>query len=132
VIVRAGPPSAHAIALAGVAAVLLATAALFPLDAPPLFFLGCPLRAATGFPCPGCGATHAFHFTARGQLLAALSASPLATLVALASAVHVLWTALRVAGLPFAPRIEMTPALRWAAALAIAANWLFVALRGAA
>jgi len=34
--------------------------------------------------------------------------------------------------LPFAPRIEATPALRWTAAAALAANWLFVVLSGRA
>jgi hypothetical protein len=131
-IVRAGRPSVHALALAGVAASVLAGSALMPLDAPVLALLACPLRAATGFPCFGCGATHAFHFAVRGQLLLALSWSPLATLAAIAAAAHVAWTALRVFGLPFAPRLEATPALRWTAAAALAANWVFVALSGRA
>jgi hypothetical protein len=130
VIVRAGRPSAHALALAGVAALLLAAGAFLSPDSPPLSLIGCPFRAATGIPCLGCGATHAFHFAARGQLVEAFFSSPLATLCALACAVHVAWTALRLAGVPFAPRMAITPALRWTAAAALAANWLFVALWG--
>ncbi len=131
-IVRAGRPSVHALALACVAASVLAAGALLPLDAPPLALLACPFRAVTGFPCIGCGGTHALHFAVRGQFLLALSWSPLAALAAIAAAVHVAWTALRLVGLPFAPRIEATPALRWMAAATLVANWLFVVLSGRA
>jgi len=132
VIARAGRPSVHALALACVASSLLVASALLPLDAPPLALLFCPFRAATGLPCLGCGATHAFHFAVRGELLLALSWSPLATFAAFAGAVHVVWTALRLGGLPFAARIEATPAVRWTAAAAVAANWVFVVLSGRA
>lgn len=126
---RAGPPSIHALALAGVAALLLCLAAALPLDAPLLALFACPLRAATGFPCLGCGSTHAFQFAVRGELAAAFLSSPLGTALALACAAHAGWTALRLAGLPWAPRIPLGARTRWACALALAANWLFVALR---
>ena len=129
-IVRGGRPSVHGLALACVGASVLATGVLLPLDSPPLALLACPFRAATGFPCFGCGGTHAFHFAVRGQLLLALSWSPLAALGAIAAAVHVAWTALRLLGFPFAPRIEATRGLRWTAAAALAANWVFVVLSG--
>jgi len=131
-IARASRPSVHAVALACVAVSVLAAAAILPLDTPPLSLFACPFRAATGVPCLGCGAMHAFHHVARGELLAALSWSPLATLAAVAGAAHALWTALRLCGLPFAPKIVPTPALRWAAAAALAANWVFVWLSGRA
>ncbi|HEY6910897.1 MAG TPA: DUF2752 domain-containing protein [Myxococcales bacterium] len=130
-IARAGPPSAHALGLAAVSLALLAAAALLPLDAPPLSLLACPLRAATGVPCLSCGFAHAFHFAVRGHLVAALGSSPAGTLLALACAIHAGWTLLRLCGLPHAPRFEMTPRLRWAAALALVASWAFVALWGA-
>jgi hypothetical protein len=126
-IVRAGRPSVHALALA-VLTVAVAAGALLPLDAPPLALFACPFRAATGLPCIGCGATHALHFAVRGDIVRALSFSPLATLLAFAGAAHVVWTALRAFGLPFAPRFEATVAVRWTAAAAIAANWVFVLL----
>ncbi len=123
---RAGPPSVHALGLAAVSAALLVGAVIVPLDSPLLF---CPFRAATGLPCFGCGCTHAFHFLVRGEFAAALSASPLGALLALACAVHLLWTALRLCGLPYAPVLEPTRRLRWAAAGALAANWIFLVLR---
>jgi Protein of unknown function (DUF2752) len=129
-IIRAGPPSVHALALAGVAILLLAAAAVLPLDGPPLALLACPFRAATGFPCPGCGSIHAFHFAVRGRLGDALASSPLATVVAAACGVHAIWTGLRFAGLPFAPRLQSTPRARWMAAIAFVANWIFVSIQG--
>lgn len=118
----------HALGLGAVAAALLGGAAVLPLDAAPLSLLVCPLRAATGIPCFSCGCTHAFHFVVRGQLLAAVDASPLGTLLALLCAAHVVWTLLRFAGLPWAPLIPPRAA-RWAAAFAVAANWLFMVAR---
>jgi hypothetical protein len=127
--VRAGPPSVHAVALAGVAALLLGVAAALPVDSPLLALFACPLRAATGLPCLGCGFTHAFQFAVRGQLAAAFFSSPLGTALALASAAHAGFTALRLAGLPWAPTFSAGVRARWACAFALAANWIFVALR---
>jgi len=81
-------------------------------------------------PCPGCGATRAFHYAVRGRFCEALSFSPLATLVAAACGAHAVWTVLRLAGLPFAPRLENTPRARWVAAIALLANWIFVSVQG--
>lgn len=122
----------HALGLAAAGGALLAGAALLPLDAPPLSLLLCPFRAATGLPCPGCGCLHAFHFFVRGELWRAFSASPLGAALALACALHLAWTVLRACGLPWAPIFSPTKPLRLAAVVALAANWLFVALRGAA
>lgn len=128
-IARAGPPSVHALGLAAAAAALLAAAAVLPLDAPPLTLFVCPFRAAMGLPCLACGCTHAFHYFVRGELLAAVLASPLGTLLALGCAIHLLWTLLRLAGLRYAPHFSLTRRVRWAAVLALAANWVFLAVR---
>jgi hypothetical protein len=130
VIVRAGRPSVHALAFAGVAVILLAAAIALPLDAPPLALLECPFRAATGLPCPGCGSTRAFHFAVRGRFGDAFQMNPLATVIAAACGVQAVWTALRLAGLPFAPRLENTARARWVAAIALLANWIFVSVQG--
>jgi hypothetical protein len=123
---RAGPPSLHALGLAAVAGALLLAGAVIPLDAP---FLFCPFRAATGLPCLTCGCTHAFHFLVRGQAAAAFSSSPLGAVLAIACAAHLVLTLLRLCGLPFAPLVQPTRAVRWTAAAALAANWAFLALR---
>ena len=125
---RAGPPSVHAVGLAAAGAALLCGAAVLPLEAPPLSLLTCPFRLATGLPCLACGCTHAFHFFVRGQFGAALGSSPLGALLALACAVHLCWTALRLCGLPWAPHLQPTRTLRFTFAAALAANWAFLAL----
>jgi hypothetical protein len=133
VIARAGAPSVHAIALAGVGLLLLAAALVLPLDGPPLSLLACPFRAFTGLPCLGCGMTHAFHFAVRGEFAGAAAHSPLGLVLALGCAAHAVFTALRLCGLPYAPRMPMPAGAgaRWAIAAALAANWIFVLRSGA-
>jgi hypothetical protein len=133
---RAGPPSVHALGFAVAGAVLLAIAAVFPLDAPPLSLLSCPFRAATGWPCLTCGCTHAFAAVVRLDLAAALRANPLGAVLAIACSAHGLWTALRCAGLRWAPALERVGAasaarLRVAVVALLAANWIYVAAHGA-
>jgi hypothetical protein len=113
----------HALGLATVAAALLAAAAVVPLG-----IFECPLRAATGIACPTCGCTRAFHYFVRGDFGLSLRASPLGALAALACAVHIAWTLLRLAGFPYAPRLpQATTALRRSAVVAIVLNWAYVA-----
>ena len=131
-VVRAGPPSAHALGLAAAGLSLLVAAAVLPLDAPPLSLFGCPFRAATSLPCLTCGCTHAFAAFARLRFADALLASPLGALVALACAAHVAWTALRLCGLGYAPAgFAVTGRVRLGAAALLAGNWLFLVLHGA-
>jgi hypothetical protein len=122
--------SVHAVGLAAAALALLVAAAALPLDAPPLSWLSCPLRAATGWPCLFCGCTHAFAHAVRGEMAAAFASSPLGALLALGCAAHVAITALRLCG----ARIEL-PEPRWGraprmiAVALLAANWAFLAAR---
>jgi len=89
----------------------------------------CPLRNATGVPCPTCGGTHAVLALARGDLPAALRENPLVTLGALLAA---LWTAWAVAA-TFWPPARRLPSLSsrarrrlaWTAAALLLANWLY-------
>jgi hypothetical protein len=41
----------------------------------------CPFRLLTGYPCPGCGGTHAFVALAHGQFGAAWAYNPLAVVI---------------------------------------------------
>ena len=121
---RAGSPSVHALGLAAAGSALLAASYVIPLG-----LFDCPLRAATGIACPTCGCTRAFHWFVRGDFAQALHASPLGTLLALICLSHALWTLLRLLGVPYAPRLpQPTRALRATAAVAIALNWVYVAL----
>jgi hypothetical protein len=131
-VVRAGPPSVHALGLAATGLFLLVAAAVLPLDAPPLSSFACPFRAATSFPCLTCGCTHAFAAVARLRFAEAFSASPLGALIALACAAHAAWTALRLCGLGHAPAaFAVTGRVRLGAAALLAGNWVFLVLHGA-
>ena len=60
-------------AAAGAAAILVGSAAVWYFD--PLkesFFPVCPLYRFTGYACPGCGLTRAFHAMFHGDILAAM------------------------------------------------------------
>jgi hypothetical protein len=131
-VVRAGPPSTHALGLAGAGFLLLLGAAVLPLDAPPLSLFACPFRAATSLPCWSCGCTHAFAAVAHLHPFDALRASPLGAAAAFAFAAHALWTALRLLGFPYAPAaVAVTPRMRLGAAAMLVLNWAFLVLRGA-
>jgi hypothetical protein len=79
VLLRAGALAATALVLAAV---------VLPWRPPTL----CLLRALTGLPCPACGGTTAMVALGRGDLLAALRASPVVTL---AAPLWVLWPRLQ-------------------------------------
>jgi hypothetical protein len=126
----APPLRGHAIAISVLHLFALAAAGLLPLDAPPLSLLACPFRAATGLPCLGCGCLHAFAAVAHLDLHAALLANPLGSLVAIGGAVFAVVTALRLCGVHLAaPRLGPPGArcARIAVAVAVLANWCFVA-----
>jgi len=71
----------------------------FPPDAYPLFYPVCPLRALTGWYCPGCGATHALAALLEGRFADAVHHNPL--IVALAPV---------LAGIA---AVQLYSALRW-------------------
>ncbi len=123
-------PSDHALGFALLSAALLGAAALFPLDRPPLSLFACPLKAATGWPCLFCGATHAFAHLVHGHPGDALAASPLGTLLALAALAHLAATCARLCGFSFTPpAVRFGLRLRLATLALLAANWVFVAAR---
>jgi hypothetical protein len=89
----------------------------------------CALRESTGIPCPTCGGTMAAIDLSEGRLVAALTANPLLTLVALGGG---LWCLYAVA-VTFLPRWRRSLALsrgavktvRWLVVLLLAANWAY-------
>lgn len=91
----------------------------------------CALRDGLGLPCPTCGGTLAAIRLAEGHPVAALAANPL---VATAALLGLAWCGYAVAA-TFVPRwrrsLAVGPrgarAVRWAAALALAATWAYEA-----
>lgn len=56
-----------------------------------LFHLSCPLRWATGIPCPGCGGTRTALFLMRGNIWEALWTNPLSFLLIIFFAISGVW-----------------------------------------
>lgn len=89
----------------------------------------CALRESTAIPCPTCGGTMAAIELAEGRLVAALTANPLLTLVALGGG---LWCLYAVAA-TLLPRwrrsLELSggavKTVRWLVALLLVANWAY-------
>ncbi|MGI5242518.1 DUF2752 domain-containing protein [Dactylosporangium sp. CA-139066] len=90
--------------------------------------LPCPLRWATGIPCPGCGLTTAAVDLAHGRFLASLGDNPAAMALAILTVVMVPLIVLRHLGLVAAPAPWSARARRRtyvAAAAAAVASWVF-------
>lgn len=117
-----------------VAAALVALSPLAPRLAAGL--PACPLKATTGWPCPGCGSGRAALALGHFDLPAAFAVSPLAAAgwVLLVGG-GLVAGALALAGIdppappPWTPR--RLAAFRLAVAAAIAGNWLYLVLTGA-
>ena len=116
-----------------VAAALVALSPLAPRLAARLF--PCPLKAWTGWPCPGCGTTRAALALADLDLAAAFAVSPLAaagwTLLVAGGLVA---GALALAGIEAPAPPAWTPrrlaVFRLAAAAALGVNWLYLVASG--
>ena len=99
--------------IAGAAAVAL----LDPVKAG--FFPVCPLLKLTGFACPGCGLTRAFHALAHGDVIGALdlnALTPVFGALALFFLVSLVLTAVRGRGLKME---TLRPGLMWAMLIAM-------------
>jgi hypothetical protein len=120
----------HPEVFAGIAALSFLAARFLPvLDVP----WTCPVRAWAGLPCASCGMTHAFVALARGEVWAALGASPLGALLAGGAWLYAALDLLRAAaGAPWPDLGER--AWRWLAAAAVASvavNWAWLVARTA-
>jgi hypothetical protein len=115
----------------GIGALLGGLTRLLGLDRLP--FAICSMKAITGIPCPTCGTTRALACLARLDPLGALAMNPLAAFGALLIA---LWAAADLALLPRgrALSVQLAPgawrALRVAAPLLLAANWVYLVAAG--
>lgn len=118
----------QAIAAAAVLVVLGVVVAAQPaLEEGPVV---CPLRAATGLPCPTCGLLRTTHHVLHGDLGSAFTTNPLDALflIVFIPVLLIVWVANAARG--FALRVTLSPVERrwaWTALAAIvAANWLYV------
>jgi hypothetical protein len=82
----------HALGLTGLAGLLVAR--FVPIDRLP--FWTCAFREHTGWPCPGCGLTRVAQRVAHGDIVGALDANPLGTVVALGFAACTVFAALQL------------------------------------
>jgi hypothetical protein len=130
--VRRGAPWSfgHAEAFAAIFALSFLAARFLPVLA-----LGyrCPLRALAGVPCATCGMTRAFVALARGDVAAALAASPAGALLAALGWAFALAALLRPAlGFEWpAPGPRAARAAAVAAVLALLVNWAWLLASGA-
>ncbi len=111
----------------GVAAVAAVALRPFWLALVP-FLPGCPMRAATGVPCPTCGTTRAAVALLHGDMAGAVLANPLAAFAAVAfvvgGVVATMWALVQAPAPVLPPRLS--PALRIATVAALLANWVWV------
>jgi hypothetical protein len=89
------------------------------------FFPKCPFRLVTGWQCPGCGSTRAFHQLLHGHFLAAFELNPLMVLT-LPFLVYGLlgFTLSAITGQP-QKRVFIPPFYLWAWLVLLIAFWVF-------
>jgi len=79
----------------------------------------------TGFPCPGCGLTHAFCNISHGHLGLAWQANPFGFLFYTLALASLVWPGLHARFPGIAASIRETRALVWAPAVLIVLMWIF-------
>ena len=106
------------------AGLALAASVLIPASRLPATSL-CPFRVLTGFPCPGCGLTHAFCDISHGHFKMAWQANPFGFLFYMLALVFVAWPWLlgRFPGIEVA--LTRARLVVWAPALLMAGMWAY-------
>ena len=111
-------------------ALALLTARFVPVAVIFRGFWGCALRRMTGIPCPACGLTRAFDYTAHGRFFDAFRTTPLGALVPWLCVGVALYGAAVVAARAPIPRLELTPregnVLRFVVLGLVALNWVYM------
>jgi predicted membrane metal-binding protein len=114
--------------LSFLAGAVLVASALFPAGNFP-DLLPCPFKLLTGWPCPGCGLTHAFCDVSHGNLAGAWTANPFGFLFYALALVSLVWPRL-VARFPsvgsFVARSRMA---YWAPPSLVVIMWVFDIVR---
>ncbi|MEZ4387537.1 MAG: DUF2752 domain-containing protein [Candidatus Krumholzibacteriia bacterium] len=133
-LVRQDAPLARWLLLAGAASLATSLVLIRQRPAWPSDLLGpCPLLALSGVRCPTCGATRALGDLAHGHWLAAVQQNPLVVIAASSLCTLGLVAAAMTAVRRWRRSLGLTDADRrrgwWLAAILVAANWLWVALR---
>ena len=112
-------------------AVFVVSALWSPSDLPGIIL--CPLRALTGYPCPGCGMTRAFCAIGHGEFARAVgynALSPLVFIAALGIWAHALATILKLEGARAALERLMPDARAAKLLLTLTLVWWLVRLKG--
>lgn len=119
--------------LVAIGAVALLAARFVPFHALPTM---CGFKLLTTWPCLACGMTRSWIHLAHGHPVAAVLQNPVGTLLAVTTAILVVYAALRSFTSMPAIRVRMSRrevwALRGLAIAGITSNWLYVSLSGVA
>jgi hypothetical protein len=83
----------------------------------------------TGFPCPGCGLTHAFCNISHGHFKMAWQANPFGFLFYLFAILFIAWPWLRARFPGIELAMSRTRAVVWAPALLMAGMWIYDLVR---
>ena len=106
------------------AGIALVTSALIPASRLPVSPL-CPFKMLTGFPCPGCGLTHAFCDISHGQFKMAWQANPFGFLFYTLALACLTWPWLRTKFPGIEVAMRRTRAPWWAPAVLFVGMWLY-------
>lgn len=124
-------PLSSQLALGWGAAAIFALAALPWASRFAAVLPSCPLRAATGLPCPACGSGRAILALAGGDLIAAFALQPLLVLAGGAFVIGGVAVALAALfGRPLAEPRELPAWARILAPVALLAQWLYLVASG--
>ena len=110
------------------AGVALAASILIPASKLPVVPL-CLFKMLTGFPCPGCGLTHAFCSISHGHFKTAWQANPFGFVFYIGALACLAWPGLRARFPGVEVALRRTRVVVWAPPLLMAGMWLYDVVR---